>query len=146
MNEICLKRIMQLLNFPMISILQIFQIHLVCKSTVNWLPEGPAAGAEPSDPPRQAEGRTLGVFNRCTVSVRSRDLLKRNPPPSRLPLTPAPLQLSSSTAVSGTHSKNEPKIEGSRDAKRIPMRSQNRRRIAKMSLERAPGSLSERVR
>ena len=47
MNEICLKRIMQLLNFPMISILQIFQIHLVCKSTVNWLPEGPAAGAKP---------------------------------------------------------------------------------------------------
>ena len=80
------------------------------------------------------------------VSVRSRDLLKRNPPPSRLPLTPAPLQLSSSTAVSGTHSKNEPKIEGSRDAKRIPMRSQNRRGIAKMSLERTPGSLSGRVR
>ena len=47
MNEICLKRIMQLLNCPMISILQIFQIHLVCKSTVNWLPEGPAAGAKP---------------------------------------------------------------------------------------------------
>ena len=47
MNEICLKRIIQLLNFPMISILQIFQIHLVCKSTVNWLPEGPAAGAKP---------------------------------------------------------------------------------------------------
>ena len=47
MNEICLKRIMQLLNFPMISILQIFQIHQVCKSTVNWLPEGPAAGAKP---------------------------------------------------------------------------------------------------
>ena len=47
MNEICLKRIMQLLTFPMISILQIFQIHQVCKSTVNWLPEGPAAGAKP---------------------------------------------------------------------------------------------------
>ena len=38
---------MQLLKFPMIAILQIFQIHLVCKSTVNWLPEGPAAGAKP---------------------------------------------------------------------------------------------------
>ena len=49
MNEICLKRIMQLLNFPMISILQIFQIRLVCKSTVNWLPEGPAARAKPWD-------------------------------------------------------------------------------------------------
>ena len=46
-NEICLKRMMQLLKFPMISILQIFQIHQVCKSTVNWLPEGPAAGAKP---------------------------------------------------------------------------------------------------
>ena len=47
MNEICLKRCIQLLDFPMISILQIFQIHLVCKSTINWLPEGPAAGAKP---------------------------------------------------------------------------------------------------
>ena len=47
MNEICLKRCMQLLNFPMISILQIFQIHPFCKSTVNWLLEGPAAGAKP---------------------------------------------------------------------------------------------------
>ena len=37
-NEICLNRCMQLLKFPMISILQIFRIHLVCKSTVNWLP------------------------------------------------------------------------------------------------------------
>ena len=40
-NEICLKRNMQLLNFPVIS------IHLVCKSPINWLPEGPAAGAKP---------------------------------------------------------------------------------------------------
>ena len=47
MNEICLKRIMQLLYFQMISILQIFQIHLVCKSTVNRLLKGPAAGAKP---------------------------------------------------------------------------------------------------
>ena len=45
MNEICSKRCMQLLHFPMISILQIFQVHLVCKSAVNWLPEWPAAGA-----------------------------------------------------------------------------------------------------
>ena len=41
MNEICLNRNMQLLNFPVIS------IHLVCKSPINWLPEGPAAGAKP---------------------------------------------------------------------------------------------------
>ena len=36
----------------MLSILQIFEILLIlliCKSAVNWLPEGPAAGAEPSD-------------------------------------------------------------------------------------------------
>ena len=46
---------------------------------------------------------------------------KEAPPPSRLPLTPAPLHLSSSTAVSKTHPKNEPKIEGSTDAKWIPM-------------------------
>ena len=47
MNEICLQRIMKLLSFPLISILQIFRIHLVRKSTINWLPEGPAAGAKP---------------------------------------------------------------------------------------------------
>ena len=36
----------------MLSILQIFEILLIlltCKSAVNWLPEGPAAGAEPSE-------------------------------------------------------------------------------------------------
>ena len=35
---------------PLISILEILQILLilsVCKSAVNWLPEGPAAGAKP---------------------------------------------------------------------------------------------------
>ena len=44
-NEIRLERFVQLLNIPTISILQIFQIHLICKSAVNWLPEELAAGA-----------------------------------------------------------------------------------------------------
>ena len=37
-------------NAPLISILEILEILLIlslCKSAVNWLPEGPAAGAKP---------------------------------------------------------------------------------------------------
>ena len=37
-------------NAPLISILgmlEILQIRSLCKSAVNWLPEGPAAGAKP---------------------------------------------------------------------------------------------------
>ena len=42
-----LGKIYAIANFPMISILPIFQIHLVYKSPINWLLEGPAAGAKP---------------------------------------------------------------------------------------------------
>ena len=69
-----------------------------------------------------------------TVSVRSRDLLKRNPPPSRPPLTPAPLPIYSSWAVSETHPKNEPKIEGSMNTKWMPME------VPKLSKNRTHGS------
>ena len=70
----------------MISILQIFQIHLVCKSTVNRLLKGPAAGAKPYiRRARPKAGRRASSISGA-VSVRSRDLLKRNPPPQ--PATP----------------------------------------------------------
>ena len=46
MNGIWLNRCMQLLIFSNDSILQIFQIHLVCKSTINWLPEGAGGRGE----------------------------------------------------------------------------------------------------
>ena len=87
MNEICLKRCMQFLHVPTISILQIFQIHLVCKSTVNWLPEGAGGRGEVLGyPPRQAEGRTLGVFNfRSRFSPLQGSPEKESPSPAGYP-------------------------------------------------------------
>ena len=76
----------------MLSILQIFEILLIlliCKSAVNWLPEGPAAGAEPSDPPppQRGTGRAKRALALQLVPVRFfRFLRLRGVRPCRRPL------------------------------------------------------------
>ena len=80
----------------------------------------------PVDPPRQAEGLRLAYETpvapiRLSAPIRSRDVPIGNPPPQPAPAGPATVQLSSSMAVSETHPKNDLKIEGSMDAKWMPM-------------------------